>query len=72
MEIHKLIIVQVKLITIQGKTIEELKTNSKSDIENLTKELENEWKTLSGEIATFDSYKTNKEKTFAQDTFKKD
>ena len=48
--------------TIQGKTTEELKNNSKSDVENLTNELESEWKTLSGEITTFDSYKTNKEK----------
>ena len=39
-----------------------MKNNSKSDIENLTNELENEWKTLSGEITTFDGYKTNKEK----------
>ena len=48
--------------SIKGNTIEELKTNSKSDIDSLTKSLEDEWKKISGEITTFDSYKANKDK----------
>lgn len=49
-------------VSVKGSTIEELKTNSKSDIDNLTKSLEDEWKKISGEIKTFDSYKENKDK----------
>lgn len=49
-------------IVVKGNTIEELKANSKADIENLTTRLENEWKILSGETKSFDSYKKNQEK----------
>ena len=40
----------------------DLKANAKSDVNNLTKTLDEKWKTISKEVNTFDGYKNNKEK----------